>query len=67
MDCYKGKEFMSRVVYLLDIIKMQMEDGIDLMDSLRQIQKWELILLLKCQQEVMEIHCLTLEQIMDMY
>ena len=39
LDNYKGKELMSRVVHLLDIIKMQMEDGIDLMDSLHQMQK----------------------------
>ena len=39
LDNYKSKESLSRVVVLLDIIKMQMEDGIDLMDSLHQMQK----------------------------
>ena len=41
LDCYKGKEFMSRVVHLLDIIKMQQESGIDQMVILHQMQKLE--------------------------
>ena len=37
LDNYKVYEFMSRVVHLLDIIKMQMADGIDRMDSSLQM------------------------------
>lgn len=41
MDNYKGKDSLSRVVHLLDFIRMQMADGIDQMVTLHQMQKLE--------------------------
>ena len=41
LDNYKSKESLSRVVHLLDFIRMQMADGIDQMVTLHQMQKLE--------------------------
>ena len=46
MDYYKGKESLSRVVVHLDIIKIQMVDGIDRMGNLHQMQRLKIMRLL---------------------